>query len=269
MKILAVIGSPKGKGSGYKVVKMIEDRMRGMGAVEFTYLFLKDIDLQPCTGCYTCMAKGEDKCPLKDDRAALEQTLLSIDGVILSTPLNVLNVSYLMGNFVSRFAYANHRPRFHNLKMMTVVNSGGDSPKIAFSLLRWALGGSRLVHELGVTTPLWPRTERAVAKNEEAIDDAAKKFYTACLNTSLPEPTLGNLFLFYIRQRLFGECREYLPADHAFYSGKSYYYETKLPPVKSAVAKAIVAPLLKLMKNMGPGTIPWPVLKKDASNGER
>lgn len=45
MKILAMIGSPKGKGSGYKIVKMIENRMREMGPAEFTYLFLKDINL--------------------------------------------------------------------------------------------------------------------------------------------------------------------------------------------------------------------------------
>ena len=83
MKIIVIMGSPKGKGSGYEIVKKIEDRMRSMGAVEFSYLFLKDANLKPCTGCYTCMAKGEDKCPLKDDRAAIEQRLLAADGVIL------------------------------------------------------------------------------------------------------------------------------------------------------------------------------------------
>lgn len=272
MKILAIMGSPKGKGSGYKIVKMIENRMKAMDPVEFTYLFLKDANLKPCTGCYTCMAKGEDKCPLDDDRPAMEQMLLATDGVILSTPLNVLNVSYLMGNFVSRFAYANHRPRFHNLKVLTVVNSGGDSPKTALSLLRWALGGSRLVHELGITTPPWPQTARAVAKKERAIDTAAKKFYRACQDTSLPEPTLGGLFLFYLRQRIYIECiecREYLPADYAFYNGKACYYDTKIHPLKAAVAKAFVVPLLKLMKDMGPGNTPWPVLKKDVSNGEQ
>ena len=31
MKIIAIMGSPKGKGSGYKIVKMIEDRMMAMG----------------------------------------------------------------------------------------------------------------------------------------------------------------------------------------------------------------------------------------------
>lgn len=64
MKILAVIGSPKGKGAGYKIVKMIEDRMKVLGDVEFEYLFLKDANLKLCTGCYNCMAKGEDKCPI-------------------------------------------------------------------------------------------------------------------------------------------------------------------------------------------------------------
>ena len=58
MKILAIMGSPNGKGSGYKIVKMIEDRMKAMGDVEFVYLFLKDTNLKSCIGCYTCMAKG-------------------------------------------------------------------------------------------------------------------------------------------------------------------------------------------------------------------
>ena len=150
MKILSIMGSPKGKGSGYQIVKKIEDRMRALGDVEFEYLFLKDANLKLCTGCYTCLAKGEDRCPLKDDRAEIEQKLLAADGVILSTPMYVLNVSWLMKNFIDRFAYANHRPRFHNQKVMTVVNMGGDNPKTALSLLRYALGGSRIVHELGL-----------------------------------------------------------------------------------------------------------------------
>ena len=149
MKILAVMGSPKGKGAGYKIIRKIEEGMKMMGDVEFKYLFLKDINLKQCTGCYNCLAKGEDKCPLKDDRASIEQELLSADGIILSTPVYVLNVSWLMKNFIDRFAYTNHRPRFHRLKVLSVVNMGGDSPKAALSFLRNALGGSRIVHSWG------------------------------------------------------------------------------------------------------------------------
>ena len=258
MKIVAIMGSPRGKGAGFRIVRMIEDRMRAMGDVEFTYLFLKDADLRPCTGCYTCMAQGEDKCPLKDDRAAIEQLLLAADGVILSSPLYVLNVSWLMKNFIDRFAYANHRPRFHRQKVLTVVNRGGDNPKAALSLLRYALGGSRIVHELGVETPPWPQRPRAIARKERAIDSAAGKFYQACLDRSLPSLTPGSLIAFLLRQRISLEVRKTLPADYAFYIGKAYYYDTDIPPIKAAAAKAIAAIMLRLMKNRGPGNVQWP-----------
>ena len=263
MKIRAIMGSPKGKGSGYSIVKMIEDRMKTIGDVEFEYLFLKDTNLKLCTGCYTCISKGEDKCPLKDDRAAIEQKLLAADGVILSSPMYVLNVSWLMKNFIDRFAFTNHRPRFHRQKVMTVVNMGGDSPKAALSFLRNALGGSRIVHELGIATPPWMQTERAVAKKERSIDGAAKKFYRACLDTSLPSPTLHNHILFVVRQKIYHECRQIMSADYAYHNGKAYYYDTNINPIKAAVAKAIVGVMMNRMKNMGPGDIPRPVAKKE------
>jgi len=124
MKIVAIMGSPKGKGAGYRIVRMIEDRMKAMGDVEVVYLFLKDANLKPCIGCYQCMAMGEERCPLKDDRAAIEQELLAADGVILSSPVYVNNVSWLMKNFIDRFAYTNHRPCFHRQKVLTVANTG-------------------------------------------------------------------------------------------------------------------------------------------------
>jgi multimeric flavodoxin WrbA len=257
------MGSPKGKGSGYRIVKMIEDRMKAQGDAEFEYLFLKDANLKPCTGCYTCIAKGEDKCPLKDDRAAMERKLLAADGVILSSPMHVLNVSALMMNFIDRFAYANHRPRFFRQKVLAVVNMGGDSPKAALVFLRYALGGSRVVRELGIATPPWPQTERAVAKKERAIDAAAAKFYRACLDTSVPAPALRDLVIFLFRQKAVLECRQYLPADYAYYNGKTYYYETKINPVKAAAAKAIVNVMINRMKDQVPGNIPWPAGKEE------
>ncbi len=239
--------------------------MKAQGGMEFEYLFLKDANLKPCTGCYACIAKGEDNCPLKDDRAALEHKLLAADGVILSSPMHVLNVSALIMNFIDRFAYANHRPRFFKQKVLPVVNMGGDSPKTALKLLRHALGGSRVVRELGITPPPWPQKEHAVAKKERALDEAAGEFYRACLDTSLPSPTLRDLVIFLFRQKAVLECRKYLPADYAYYNGKIYYYETKINPVKAALAKAIVKVMINRMKDKGPGSIAWPGGKEEES----
>lgn len=266
MKILAIMGSPKGKGSGYKIVKMIEDRMKAQGDLEFEYLFLKDANLKLCTGCYACMAKGENECPLRDDRAAITQKLLAADGVILSSPVYVGSVGWLMKNFIDRFAYLNHRPQFHRLKVMTVVNMAGTDKKEALSVLKIALGGARgvrIVHELAIATPPWLQTERAVAEKERSIDAASKKFYRACLNTFLPSPTFKSYLDFLIMQKLSLECREYLPADYAFYNSKTYYYDTSINPVKAAVAEIIagITMYLYMMKGMGPGNISWPVMK--------
>jgi NAD(P)H-dependent FMN reductase len=264
MKILAIMGSPKGKGAGYRIVKMIEDRMKAMGDVEFEYLFLQDVNLKPCIGCYTCMAKGEDKCPLKDDRAVIEQKLMTADGVILSSPVHVANVSGLMKNFMDRFAYANHRPRFYRQKVLTVVNMAGTDKREALLALKYVLGGRQIVCELAVATPPWLQTERAVAKKEQAIDAAAKKFYRACLETSLPTPTFGRYMNFLMMQTLSLACRESLPADYAYYNGRDYYFDTRINPIKAAVAKVIVGVMMKIWKkDMGPGNVPWPAAKKE------
>ena len=262
IKIVAVIGSPKGRGAGHKIVTMIEDRMKSLGDVEFEYLFLKEAYLKPCTGCYACMAQGEDKCPLADDRAAMEQKLFAADGVILSSPVYVGNVSGLMKNFIDRFAYTKHRPRFHRLKVLTVANMAGTEKKGALASLDNVLGGSRVVHELGIPTPPWPQSERAVAKKERAIDAAAKKFYRACLDGSPPAPTFNDYMNFFSYQKLSRECRRYLPADHSFYNGKTFYPDLNVHPIKAAAVKALVGFVMNMMKDLGPGGIAWPVAKE-------
>ena len=261
MKIVAVMASPKGKGSGYKVVRMIEDRMKEMGNAEFSYLFLKDANLRPCTGCYVCMKKGEDKCPLKDDRDAIEQQLLEADGIILSTPMYVQNVSALMKNFIDRFAYANHRPRFFHQKVLTVMNTGGDDTKSALTYMRYALGGSRLVHELMVMTPPWPQTERAVAAKERCLDSVSTTFYQACLDTSLPTPTYKSYKQFLVMKKFTSVCREYLPRDYEYYNGKAYYYDTRINPFMAAAAKIVVRVMFYMWKDLGPGNVKWPPIQ--------
>jgi multimeric flavodoxin WrbA len=236
--------------------------MRTMGEVKFAYLFLKDANLQACRGCYNCMARGEERCPIKDDRAAIEQELLGADGVILSSPVHVANVSALMKNFMDRFAYTNHRPCFHRQKVLTVVNMAGTSHKEALSALRWVLGGSRLVHELAIATPPWPQTERAVARKERAIDAAARKFHEACRDTSLRPPTFIGYVNFLMMQEFAFRCRRYLTADHAFFAGKTYYFETDLDPIKAALARAFVGAIGDFyLKDIGPGHVRWPVAR--------
>lgn len=264
MKIVAIMGSPKGKGSGYKIVRMVEERMKQKGTLDFEYVFLKDANLAQCKGCFTCVTKGEDKCPLKDDRAALEAKLLAADGVILSSPAYVENVSWLMKNFIDRFAFTNHRLRFFRQKVMLVANSGGAGLDQTIAAMQNALGGGRVVSKLGVGTPPWPQTANAVAKKEKSIGAAAEKLYTSCLDTALPVPTFNEYMRFVIQKKVSEGCEQWLPADFEFYKGKDYHYETKIGPVKKTAVNLMVSLVMNMMKDMGPGNVQWPPKLKEA-----
>jgi len=64
MRILAICGSPR-KGNTYKVMKTIQD---SFPEIEYKILMLKDLNFELCRGCYSCVVKGEEYCPIKDNR---------------------------------------------------------------------------------------------------------------------------------------------------------------------------------------------------------
>jgi len=65
--VLVIMGSPRKMGNSYKIVKRIEEKIRTLGSIEFSYLFLRDAHLELCRGCWSCLSVGYDRCPLKDD----------------------------------------------------------------------------------------------------------------------------------------------------------------------------------------------------------
>jgi multimeric flavodoxin WrbA len=120
------MGSPRKKGNTYHVVERIKERLLAFDdSIEFEYLFLKDCDLKPCTGCFACIAKGESLCPLKDDRDMIMSKMMEADGIIFAAPCYGLGVPAVMKNFIDRFSYTLHRPRFFDKCFLAVATVGG------------------------------------------------------------------------------------------------------------------------------------------------
>lgn len=248
MKVLAIIGSPK-KGNSYKITKRVEDSLRsyaeqeGVGKVdlEFDYLFLKDAGLELCRGCFACISRGEDKCPLKDSQADIEKRILASDGIILASPGYAMNVPWLMKNFIDRFAYSLHRPKFVNQKLMLIVTVGAVGHKETLKMLSYTLGGSDLVSKLAVITPpikFRPRYEEKISRD---VDKASRKFYGA-LKTGRPlPPSFLNVLWFQVFKISSEEHRKYYPADYQFYKDKDhFFYDTKVNPLKTSAARLMV-----------------------------
>lgn len=102
MKILAINGSPRGpSGNTDRILQPFLAGARAAGAATET-VYLKDLDIRPCLGCFTCWTRTPGVCVHKDDMAALLPRLRQADVVVYATPLYVFTVSGLMKNFMDR-----------------------------------------------------------------------------------------------------------------------------------------------------------------------
>lgn len=245
MNLLAIMGSPKKKGNTYKVTKKLEKEIKQLGNVEFEYIFLKDLKLKTCKGCQICFDKGEDLCPLNDDRKMLEEKMHKADGVIFTSPNYVFNVSGLMKNFMDRFGYVCHRPRFFkNAMILTTSGLGGGSGMMMkpfkFALQTW---GFNVVSSFDIVKNGDPNSKFSTPakKVDQKVNNAARKFYNALI-VGRPKPSIFSMVLFYFAKM---GCKESNPEcfDYHYWSDQGwfekdvyYYYDPEANFVKKTLA---------------------------------
>lgn len=246
MKILAIIGSPRAKGNTYKTVLQIEERMKALGDVEFAYLFLKEAHLELCEGCWQCLSWGEERCPLKDDRELIEKQILESDGVIFASPVYAMNITALMKNFLDRFAYTLHRPRFFNQYAMIVCTTGALGLKETIdrlSVIQFA--GYDIVHTAGFVTPQGPVSGKSRNKIKIGVANAAEKFYSTIEARKPHSPKLINLIAFRGQQAAFSLSYQFRTgeADYTYFKehgwldkNRQYYTGVKVNPLKNLIA---------------------------------
>lgn len=240
------MGSPRAKGNTYRIVSRIEERMKALGDVEFTYLFLKEAHLELCRGCWQCLSWGEERCPIKDDRERIERQILESDGVIFATPVYAMNMTALMKNFLDRFAYTLHRPRFFNQYTMIVCTTGALGLKETIdrlSVIQFA--GYNIVHTKGFVTPPGPTSEKSRNKTQKGVVVAAETFYRTIEARKLLSPKLINLIAFRGQQAAFSLAHQFSigEADYCYFNEhgwldkeRQYYIDTKMNPLKNLIA---------------------------------
>ena len=248
MKVLAIIGSPK-KGNSYKITQQVENHLesfanndkKGKMDLEFDYIFLKDSNLEMCRGCFTCIPRGEDNCPLKDSRADIENRILASNGIILVSPVYSMNVTWLMKNFMDRFAYTLHRPTYVNQKLMLLVTAGEVGIKKTFKALSNTMGGGYLVSKLGVKTPPFKYKPKYEERIRRDIQKASRKFYRALKSDKPLPPSFWNVLWCQAFKTTSERNKQHFPADYDFYKDKEFFfYETKVNSLKTFAAKLMI-----------------------------
>lgn len=241
-KITAFIGSAR-KQATYEAVREFEKDLKSYTEIEFEYVFLKDYHLEYCRGCKLCFDKGEELCPIHDDRDLLLDKMSHSDGVIFATPNYSFHVSASMKNLLDRLAFIYHRPRFFGKAFTSVVTQG-------------IFGGTSIVKYLDnmgenfgfqvskgcVLKTLEPVTEAAREKNSHEIKKAAARFYRKLMHPSPPSPSFFRLMLFRmsrtsIEAMLNDEYYDYRHYKEKGWFESDYCYDVSLNPIKKLAGR--------------------------------
>jgi multimeric flavodoxin WrbA len=183
MKIVTVVGSPKGlEGFTGPLVTGILEAAQSAGA-ETQLLSLKDLSVLPCKGClHICNGVGE--CFQKDDFETVMNAMLEADGIVFATPVYFFNVSAQMKALIDRLNLVYHCQKFKGKYGAVVVTCGGSDPEDVVSYL------SRILTNFG----LWNVGDIcAVRAQLEDADEKAELMQSAA--------ALGNRMVEAIRNR--------------------------------------------------------------------
>lgn len=236
MKILVIVGSLR-KANTYNSLKKIEEFHKQIYDCQYEYIFLKDINLGLCKGRFTCISKGEEQCPLKDDRDLIVQKIESSDGVILASPNYASNVSWLMKNYIDRFAYTCHRPRYFNQKFMLLITSGSymgvENAMKALSIM--ASGGNIISHLSVFNSPDMNDKKKKI--QETQIKKSTLKFAKLMSKKNRVKPRLSYLIWFSAFKAASSKNQKGLPADFEYYKNKEYFIDCKLNTLQKSSIK--------------------------------
>jgi multimeric flavodoxin WrbA len=225
MKILTIISSGRKQGNTSKIASMllrrVEEQAKQEGKIiQLEKLFLADYELKHCLGCRTCMDRGEEKCPLKDDLTEIKAKIDEADAVIFGSPVYVGNVSSMMKALIDRLAYICHRQEFYKKAAFVYSTSGGSTNKhtnrtIAGSLLSW---GFNLKGTAGFIIKHHDSEIEIEEKYAKNLDKIAKKVYRSVIDKQYLKPTALSLAMFKLQQRERADPEKAHPLDYKYWN---------------------------------------------------
>jgi multimeric flavodoxin WrbA len=238
-KVTAIVGSARKRSTHNAVLQFLKN-LQCLGDVEYEIVALRDYRLEMCRGCKRCFEKGEEYCPLKDDRDVLIEKLMASDGVVFASPNYSFQVSATMKAFLDRLGFVFHRPRFFGKTFTSIVVQG-------------IYGGTKIVKYLDFVgkglgfntvkgtcvTALEPMTEKEQQKIDRALARLSKRFHERLAKPAYPVPTFLNLMAFRMARTSMKLILDDSYRDYTYFTDKGwfeseYYYPTYLGPLKKA-----------------------------------
>ena len=239
MKILAICGSPR-KRNTYSALNTVKENFP---EIDFEILMLKDLHFELCKGCYACILRCEDKCPIKDDRDMVIEKMQTADGLIAASPVYSQMITAIMKNLFDRFGFYAHRPRFFDKYAMSIATCSGYGAEHALKYMDKGLMifGFNVVPSLELHYKPGKVPEEQRKENNEKITAGLKTLVARIQEGVKDKPTLNMMIPFGIFKAISVVAKDVMPADYEYYKDKKdYYYDVNIPFYMKWIADKVV-----------------------------
>ena len=253
-RVTAFVGSARKKHT-YNAVRQFLDNLQSLGDIESEIVALSDYRIGTCRGCKVCFEKGEEFCPLKDDRDVLIEKMMTSDGVVFASPNYSFQVSAIMKIFLDRLGFIFHRPRFFGKSFTSIVTQGIYRGGRIVSYLDFVGKGLGFNTVKGTCfTAFEPMTAKEEQKLDRVLARQSKQFYERLMKPAYPTPRLLMLMGFRMGRtsmRLELDDRSY---DYRYYKDKGwfesdYFYPVRLGPLKKGAGNLFDSLQARMTRN--------------------
>jgi multimeric flavodoxin WrbA len=241
-KVTAFVGTARKKHT-FDAVREFLDDLEALGGVESELVTLSDYRIETCRGCKLCFEKGEEFCPLKDDRDMLIEKITASDGVVFASPNYSFQVSAMMKVFLDRLGFLFHRPRFHGKTFTSIVVQGFyGGGKIVRYLTFVGRGLGFDVVKGSCSTALEPMTVKEQQKRGKALVKQSERFHKRLFKPGNRVPSLLELLIFRTGRQsvMFGlddSSRDYTYySEHGWFES-DYWHPTRLGVLKKSAGR--------------------------------
>lgn len=242
-RVTAFVGSARKQFTHRAVLRFLGE-LQALGDVEYEVVALSDYRLGTCRGCKLCFDKGEQHCPLHDDRDVLIEKIMASDGIVFASPNYSFQVSALMKTFLDRLGFAFHRPRFFGKTCTSIVVQGFYGGAKIVKYLDFVSNGLGFRTVKGsCVTALEPMTAKEQLKVDRVLARHSSRFYEELMKPAYPTPTLLKLMVFRMGRTNVKLLLDERYRDFTYYTEQGWLESDYFYPTHLSVARKLAGRL--------------------------
>jgi multimeric flavodoxin WrbA len=156
MKTVILFGSPRKDGNTIQLARPMADALKNKGH-SVRILYLNDLNIRPCQGCYACLKSGA--CKIDDDMKDIRKYILESDTIVYATPIYWFGPSAQLKLVMDRsiaFMDSDYNSRVAGKKAVTLItfaDNNMDTCKPALSMFKKSFDLLKLGYAGSVEAP--------------------------------------------------------------------------------------------------------------------